>query len=41
MSYGQFLAKGAGEGTPPFWVIAIAVVVIVGVAFLASRARKR
>lgn len=41
MSYGQLLAKGAGEGTPPFWMIAIAVVVIVGVAFLASRGRKR
>ncbi|GAA3903253.1 hypothetical protein GCM10022244_11840 [Streptomyces gulbargensis] len=41
MSYGQFLAKGAGEGTPPFWIIAIALVVIVGVAFLVSKARKR
>lgn len=36
-----FLAKGAGEGTPPFWIIAIALVVIVGVAFLMSKARKR
>jgi hypothetical protein len=40
MSYGQFLAKGAGEGTPPFWIIAVALVLIVGVAFLVSRARK-
>ncbi|MGW2303789.1 hypothetical protein [Streptomyces sp. NPDC001809] len=41
MSYSQFLAKGAGEGTPPFWIIAIVLVVIVGVAFLVSKARKR
>jgi hypothetical protein len=41
MSYGQFLAKGTGEGTPPFWIIAIALVVIVGVAFLVSKARNK
>ncbi|MFD7702778.1 hypothetical protein [Streptomyces caelestis] len=41
MSYGQFLAKGAGEGTPPFWIIVIVLIVIVGVAFLVSKARKR
>ncbi|MET9444130.1 hypothetical protein [Streptomyces sp. NPDC006610] len=41
MSYGQILAKGAGEGTPPFWIIAVALVLIVGVAFLVSKARKK
>ncbi|MER5294796.1 hypothetical protein ABT382_22380 [Streptomyces pharetrae] len=41
MSYGRLLAKGAGESTPPFWIIAIALVVIVGVAFVVSKARKR
>jgi hypothetical protein len=41
MPYGQFLTKGAGEGTPPFWIIIIALVVIVGVAFLVSKVRKR
>ncbi len=41
MSYAQFLAKGAGEGTPPFWIIAVALVVIVGVAFLVSKVRKK
>jgi hypothetical protein len=41
MSYGQFLTRGAGEGTPPFWIIVIALVVIVGVAFLVSKVRKR
>ncbi|MFF8833650.1 hypothetical protein [Streptomyces sp. NPDC015131] len=41
MVYGQFLAKGAGEGTPPFWIIALALIAVVGVAFLVSKARKR
>ncbi|CAL9328897.1 hypothetical protein SUDANB58_00028 [Streptomyces sp. enrichment culture] len=41
MSYGQSLAKGAGEGTPSFWIIVVALVAIVGVAFLVSKARKR
>ncbi|MFF7489454.1 hypothetical protein ACH4MW_37380 [Streptomyces luteogriseus] len=41
MSYGEFLAKGAGEGTPPFWIIAIALVVIVGMVFLVSKARNK
>ncbi|MFF8633802.1 hypothetical protein ACF052_06310 [Streptomyces pilosus] len=41
MSYSQFLSKGAGEGTPPFWIVVIALIVIVGVAFLVSRARRR
>ncbi|MFJ2923438.1 hypothetical protein ACIPIU_00215 [Streptomyces massasporeus] len=41
MSYGQLLAKGAREGTPPFWIIAIALVVIVGVAFLVSKTRDK
>ncbi|MEU1043512.1 hypothetical protein [Streptomyces sp. NPDC005907] len=41
MSHAQLLAKGAGEGTPSFWIIAIVLVVIVGVAFLISKARRR
>ncbi|MFH9015407.1 hypothetical protein ACH4C6_29065 [Streptomyces sp. NPDC017943] len=41
MLHGQFLAKGAGEGTPAFWLIAVALVVVVGVAFLVSRARNK
>ncbi|MFF7280605.1 hypothetical protein [Streptomyces griseorubiginosus] len=41
MSHPQLLAKGAGDGTPPFWIIAVALVVIVGVAFLVSKARKK
>jgi LPXTG-motif cell wall-anchored protein len=41
MSHDQLLAKGAGEGTPPFWIIAVGLVVIVGVAFLVGKARKR
>ncbi|GGY10878.1 hypothetical protein [Streptomyces minutiscleroticus] len=41
MSYGRFLTKGAGEGTPAFWLVVIALVVIVGAAFLVSKARKR
>ncbi|CAH9419699.1 MULTISPECIES: hypothetical protein [Streptomyces] len=38
---GLVLAKGAGQGTPPFWMMAIILIVIVGVAFLVSKARKR
>ncbi len=38
---GLILAKGAGQGTPSFWMIAIILIVIVGVAFLVSKARKR
>jgi hypothetical protein len=30
-----------GQGTPPFWIIAVVLIVIVGVAFLVSRTRKR
>jgi LPXTG-motif cell wall-anchored protein len=41
MSHMQLLAKGAGQGTPPSWIIAIGVIVIVGVAFLVTRARRR
>jgi LPXTG-motif cell wall-anchored protein len=41
MSYGQVLAKGAGEGTPSFWIVAIALTVVVGLALLVSKARKR
>lgn len=41
MTHGLFLAKGAGHGTPAFWIIAIILIIIVGVAFLVSRARKR
>lgn len=41
MPHVQLLAKGAGEGTPPFWIIAVALVAIVGVAFLVGKARKR
>lgn len=41
MSYGQVLAKGAGEGTPPVWIVAIALVMFVGIAFLVSKARKK
>ncbi|CAL9625452.1 hypothetical protein SUDANB58_05933 (plasmid) [Streptomyces sp. enrichment culture] len=40
MPYGQFLAKGAGEDTPPFW-ITTTLIVTVGVAFPGSKARKR
>lgn len=41
MSHMQHLAKGAGQGSLPFWIIAIGLIVIVGVAFLWSRARRR
>ncbi|MFF9147456.1 hypothetical protein ACF1BN_21625 [Streptomyces sp. NPDC014861] len=41
MSHMQLLAKGAGQGSPPFWIIAIALIVIVGAAFLVTRARRR
>lgn len=41
MSYMQHLAKGAGQGSPPFWIIAIGLIVLVGVVFLLSRARRR
>ncbi|GGV70218.1 hypothetical protein [Streptomyces pilosus] len=41
MSYGLWLAKGAGEGTPPFWIVVVALIAIVGVAYLVSKARKR
>jgi hypothetical protein len=41
MSHLQLLAKGAGQGSPSFWTIAIALFVIVGVAFLVTRARRR
>ncbi len=37
----QHLAKGAGQGAPPFWMIAIGLIVIVGVALLLRRARSR
>jgi hypothetical protein len=37
----QLLAKGAGEGSPPFWIIAIVAIVLVGAAFLVARARRR
>ncbi|WP_331446634.1 hypothetical protein [Streptomyces xanthochromogenes] len=39
--HGLILAKGAGHGTPSFWIIAIVLIVIVGVAFLMSKARKK
>lgn len=39
--YMQHLAKGAGQGAPPFWMIAVGLIVIVGVALLLSRARRR
>lgn len=42
MEHAQFLARGAGQGAPAFWIVAVAlVVVIVGAAFLVSRVRKR
>ncbi|CAM5282844.1 putative protein OS=Streptomyces pilosus OX=28893 GN=GCM10010280_16780 PE=4 SV=1 [Streptomyces pilosus] len=41
VSYGLWLAKGAGEGTPPFWIVVVALIAIVGVAYLVSKARKR
>lgn len=41
MSYIQHLAKGAGQGSPPFWIIAIGLIVLVGVVFLLSRARRK
>ncbi|MEU5132484.1 hypothetical protein [Streptomyces californicus] len=41
MEHAQFLAKGAGQGAPAFWIVAVALVVIVGAAFLVSRVRKR
>ncbi|MEU5449469.1 MULTISPECIES: hypothetical protein [Streptomyces] len=41
MEHAQFLAKGAGQGAPAFWIVASALVVIVGAAFLVSRVRKR
>lgn len=41
MSHMQLLAKGAGQGSPPFWIIAIVLIVIVGMAFLVTRARRR
>ncbi|MEW1611442.1 MULTISPECIES: hypothetical protein [unclassified Streptomyces] len=37
----DFLAKGAGQGTPSFWIIAVILIVIVGIAFLVSKARKK
>ncbi len=41
MNHGLFLAKGAAHGTPHVWIIAIILIIIVGVAFLVSKARKR
>lgn len=41
MSHMLHLAKGAGQGSPPFWIIAIGLIVIVGMAFLLTRARRR
>lgn len=41
MSHMQLLAKGAGHGTPPFWIIAIVLIVIVAGAFVVTKARKR
>ncbi|WP_448319410.1 hypothetical protein [Streptomyces sp. CO7] len=41
MFHEQVLAKGAGQGTPPFWIVVVALVVVVGVAFLVSKTRKR
>ncbi|WP_272925662.1 hypothetical protein [Streptomyces sp. SID3212] len=40
MAFSQLLAKGAGEGTPPFWIVAIALILVVGVVFLVSKVRK-
>ncbi|MFJ6699351.1 hypothetical protein ACIQM4_25170 [Streptomyces sp. NPDC091272] len=41
MSHMLFFAKGAGQGSPPFWIIAIVLIVIVGAAFLVAKARRR
>lgn len=41
MSYGRFLAKGAGEGTPPFRIVAVALAAVAAVAFLVSGVRKK
>ncbi|MFI1187254.1 hypothetical protein [Streptomyces californicus] len=47
MEHAQFLAKGAGQGAPAFWIVAVVLVVlvvlvvIVGAAFLVGRVRNR
>ncbi len=41
MSYAQLLAKGAGQGSPPFWIIVIVLTVIVAGAFFVEKARRR
>ncbi|GHG24067.1 hypothetical protein GCM10017667_69540 [Streptomyces filamentosus] len=41
MSHVQLLAKGAGQGSPPFWIIAIVLIAIVGGAFFMTKVRRR
>ncbi len=38
---GLVLAKGAGQGTPPFWMMAIILIAIIGAALSVSKARRR
>lgn len=35
------LARGAAPSSPPFWLVAIILVALVGGAFLVTRFRKR
>ncbi|WP_411104898.1 hypothetical protein [Streptomyces sp. cmx-4-9] len=37
----ETLARGAAPSSPPFWLIALVVVAIVGGAFLFTRLRRR